>query len=100
MEQFEFMHYRSADKTKGATVAILPLDHNKTALITVSRCGPYDNFNKKIGRSVASGRIIAYMNGRSSMDEYVHTIDIPDGVELKKAVAEVLEDEMAESGLR
>ena len=47
---FQYMHYRSANGTKGgATVAILPDATTKTALFAISRCGP--GYLNKIGRS-------------------------------------------------
>ena len=100
MNQFQFMHYRSANGTKGgATVAILPDAATKTALFAISRCGPHDIFNKKIGRAVSSGRINAFIKGRATMGEHINQVTFDDPIELKALVNDVVGDEMAAYGL-
>ena len=100
MNQFQFMHYRSANGTKGgATVAILPDAVTKTALFAISRCGPHDIFNKKIGRAVSSGRINAFIKGRATMGEHINQVTFDDPIELKSLVNDVVGDEMDAYGL-
>ena len=95
--EVQFMHYRSADVTRGgATVAIFPQPDTKTALIGIARCGPKDVFNKKVGRSIAAGRIKAFLSGSPS--DYVAQFDV-DMDNLKDSVAFLLNDTMAEYGL-
>jgi hypothetical protein len=107
--QTQFMHYRKFNMTQsngfsevnsrgGATVAVYPAENN-TVLISVARCNPNDVFNKKVGRTIAEGRIRAYLEGREGMDKYVKVLSIPDPLFLKKTVAEALEDEIDEAGL-
>ena len=97
---FQYMHYRSANGSRGgATVAILPDSATKTALFAISRCGPNDNFNKKIGRTVASGRINAFIKGRSTMTEHINQVAFQDQLELKSLVDAVIGDEMEAYGL-
>lgn len=98
MQKFEYMHYRTADKTRGgATVAIYPQDTTKTALIAIARCGPHDVFNKKIGRAIASGRISAFLAGRPS--EHVEQIVVENPDDLKMIVDTHLNEFVAEHDL-
>lgn len=100
MDNIEFMHYRSANGTRGgATVAIYPQAATMTALISVARCGPADIFNKKIGRDVAKGRIAAYLKGRESSVKHVDQIVVPEGMDLKAAVDIAVFEQMASHGL-
>lgn len=96
MSQVQFMHYRpvSGDSRGGATVAILPLEHEPKALITLARCGPNDVFNKKLGRDIAAGRLAAFLKGRVSATSKIREVDITDPLKLKKAVSDYLHDEM------
>lgn len=101
MSRVQFMHFRSTSQSKtrgGATVAIVPSTAN-TVLISVARCGPNDVFNKKIGRDVSFGRIKAYLNGRTTTEDYVSTLTVEEGADLKSVVAEELGPEMAYYGL-
>jgi hypothetical protein len=95
------MHYRPKMRNLngGATIAIMPVEGTVHALVALSRCGPQDIFNKKIGRNISAGRIRAYLEGREGMDKYVKVLSIPDPLFLKKTVAEALEDEIDEAGL-
>ena len=97
----EYMHFRPIfrDVSGGATVAIMPRASLGTALISVARCGPMDNFNKKIGRDVATGRLSAYLAGRQSVASHVREIAVPDMLKLKETVAMALENEMADNDL-
>lgn len=98
MAKFEFMHFRSKDVTRGgATIAILPQATSKTALIAISRCGPNDVFNKKIGRSIASGRINAFLTGRPT--DQVAQIVLNDDDNLKDVVAAEVAEQMMDYGL-
>ena len=99
--RIEYMHFRPifGRGIGGATVAIMPQEDRKTALISVSRCGPMDNFNKKIGRDIAAGRLNAYLAGRSSAKAHVREINVPDILHLKETVASVMADELDESNL-
>lgn len=97
----EYMHFRPifSDVSGGATVAILPQVERGTALISIARCGPMDNFNKKIGRDIATGRLSAYLAGRQSVAGHVREIAVPDMLKLKETVATALENEMADNDL-
>lgn len=97
---FQYMHYRSANGScAGATVAILPDAATKTALFAISRCGPNDNFNKKIGRTVASGRISAFLQGRGTVAEHINQVTFDDAEDIKSVVHGVVRDEMDAYGL-
>ena len=97
----EYMHFRSIFRNGvgGATVAIMPQEERGTALISVSRCGPMDNFNKKIGRDIAVGRLTAYLAGRSSAAVHIREIDVPDMLRLKESVAVAMAPELDDIGL-
>lgn len=100
MNNVEFMHYRSANGSKGgATVAIYPQAATMTALISIARCGPADIFNKKIGRDVARGRIAAYLGGRESSTKHVEQILVPEGMDLKASVDIAVFEQMTSHGL-
>jgi len=104
MNKLEFMHYRyfntELEKSSrgGATIAILPADNNKV-LVSVARCNTTDVFNKKVGRSIASGRLIAYLNGRDSIANKVREVVITDPLRVKECVADALQEEMDGYGL-
>ena len=100
MTKLQYMHYRPAttDSRGGATVAILPIYDNKV-LISISRCGPSDMFNRKIGRSIAAGRLRAFMDGREKVVSMVREVSYDDPFEIKQAVGEELYKEMASKGL-
>jgi hypothetical protein len=98
--QIEFMHYRPAMKNGrgGITVGILPSATDKSALLSFARCGPTDNFNKKIGRAIASGRMTSFLNrGPGAYD--VREVPVDDMLKLKTIVAGHLAHEMFEEGL-
>ena len=103
MNKVEFMHFRPHDNSivrGGATVAILPKENNK-AVIAIAFCGPNDVFNRKVGRAVAEGRLIASMDHRANrpkMAGMTREIDITDPQSLKSCVANAIEDEMAAEG--
>jgi len=97
-QPIQFMHYRKfsengPDSRGGATVAILP-GENGTAMIAVAQCNPSDVFNKKVGRAISSGRINAYLKGRTSLDGKVQTITVVDLLQLREAVDAVVHDSM------
>ena len=100
--EIQYMHFRplniEVNSHGGATVAILPNDVNGKAIISIARCNPNDVFNKKTGRLVASGRIMAALKGRD-MGDKVRTITIGDCENLKESVASVIGTEMEEFGL-
>jgi len=94
------MHYRSANGTKGgATVAILSDAVTNTALFAISRCGPQDIFNKKIGRAVSSGRIKAFVQGRGTVAEHINQVTFDDPADLKAIVDATVADTMEAYGL-
>ncbi len=101
MSQIEYMHFRPKQRNLngGATIAIMPVEGTIHALVALSRCGPQDIFNKKIGRSISAGRIRAYLEGREGMDKYVKVLAIPDPMFLKKTVAECMVVEIDKAGL-
>lgn len=103
---FEFMHYRARvgavsgrKAPRGATVAIHPLEGRNTALISIAQCGSNDNFSKKIGRSIAAGRLIAYLQGREEVAKYVREVPLDESGDLKPSVAQVLFQEMDDKDL-
>lgn len=93
------MHYRyfnmdmEMSSRGGATIAILPADNNKV-LVSIARCNTTDVFNKKVGRAIASGRLIAYLNGRDSIANKVREVVINDPLRVKESVATALQEEM------
>lgn len=98
--QIEFMHYRPTmpNGRGGITVAILPSSTDKSALLAFARCGPSDNFNKKVGRAISSGRMTAFLNrGPGAYD--VREVPVSDMLQLKTIVAGHLAHEMFEEGL-
>jgi hypothetical protein len=99
-EKVQYMHFRTVNRqcNGGATVAILPADNNKV-LFTVARCGPHDLFNKKIGRTIATGRLKAYLDGRETVSNHVRTMVINDPLYIKEAVGGYLYEEMAKYDL-
>lgn len=97
--KIEFMHFRddSGDVRGGCTVAISHDPSNQVAIFSLAYCNRTDVFNKKIGRSIASGRLAAFMNGRQSMIDRVHVIqDVPSDQGIKTLVATELAEELAE----
>ncbi len=92
----QYMHYRPVlgFSRGGATVAILPNDHQKIATISIARCNPSDVFCKKTGRAIAGGRIVAAMAGRSSLTDKIYVMPIADPMQLKTSVAALLKDQM------
>ena len=94
-QNIQYMHYRGQDVRGGATVAIMPIANNRVYL-SVARCGPQDVFNKKVGRDIATGRLRAYIAGRTS----VQIREIPvDPLNVKASVDNVIGEEMAADGL-
>ena len=56
-----FRHIRNFDKKNitargGRTIAFRQIDEN-TIEFAIAKCSPKDNFNKKIGRRIAEGRL-------------------------------------------
>ena len=105
MDNIQFMHYRKyagvwndISSRGGATVAILPQD-NGTALISVATCSSEEVFNKKVGRAVSSGRIQAYLNGRTTLEGQVKLISVTDLTNLKEEVAVAVVDYMSRHDL-
>lgn len=100
MSQVQFMHYRKftqngvVDSCGGATVAILPVTGTNEAMVAVARCNPSDLFDRKVGRTIAEGRIHAYLQGRVSLEGQVKTVVVNDMLRLKETVNEVLHQEM------
>lgn len=99
MSKIEFMHYRSPAKPQaGATVAILPSNDNKTAVVAIARCGPHDMFQKKVGRAIATGRINAWVKDPAANESLVTFVDIIDRNYLKAEVAEAINATMVSFG--
>lgn len=110
MNNIQFMHYRAFNENMGwgdsdeissrggATVAILPADNNKV-LVSIARCNPGDVFNKKVGRTIAAGRLQAYLNGREKLADKIVEVVITNPLQLKETVAEAIAEEMDMLGL-
>lgn len=93
------MHLRPEQEvgsSPGATVAILPDYEHNLALVAVAYCNPHDQFNKKIGREISSGRINAFLKGRVGLAEYVQSIPVTDMSKLKETVVSELARQEAE----
>ena len=95
--KFSFMHFRNKDfPSQGSTIAILPVSE-KEVLVGVAACGPKDNFNRKIGRAISSGRIEAFLKGRQGLQDYVQRIPVTDMSKVKSEVAAELERQEEEA---
>ena len=103
MNKIQYMHYRkynddiwnTISSLGGATVAILPIEENNTAIIAIARCSSTEVFNKKIGRDISAGRIRAYLNGRNELaGTTLKIITVTDFLKLKEIVAHEVQDEM------
>jgi len=61
-----FMHYRKYDRQGqieskgGLTLAIER--HGNQLIVAMAECGRHDNFNRKLGRTIAEGRLRARSN--------------------------------------
>lgn len=98
-QHFQFLHYRSLSGTHGgATVAITQVADNR-ALISIAYCNPNDAFNKKLGRAISSGRIVASLKGRNSTNGDIREIEVEDMDRIKEAVASELYYEMSAADL-
>lgn len=98
----QFMHYRAwqddgISPLGGATVAIQPIPNSERVLISAAYCSFDENFNKKIGRDVAAGRIKSHIDGRKS--KHVVEIDIETDADLKAAVHQTVYSTMSALGL-
>ena len=112
MDKLQFMHYRAfttdtdggwgetdeISSRGGATVAIMQADNNKV-LVSIARCNPSDVFNKKVGRTIAAGRLQAYLNGREKLADKIQEIVITDPLQMKETVANAIAVEMDLLGL-
>jgi hypothetical protein len=100
----EYMHYRSTltsfsiGQSRGATLAITPKDA-KTVLVSIALCGPNDIFSKKMGRTIAAGRLEAFKKGRDAVSKYIVEVEVDDMSEMKNRVAAALEQDMVQQGL-
>ena len=97
-----FMHYRrpgNGDYSThgGATVAIQPISEEK-AIVSIARCSDLDVFNKKIGRTVAAGRLTAYTAGKEFGPHIIREVAIDDEQGIKNAVGNALAIDMIKEG--
>lgn len=114
MSKTQFMHYRAtasalallatprkhndAPVYRGATVAITPTS-DTTVAITVAYCGQNDIFNKKLGRTIAEGRMKTFLSGKRNLKVPVQIIEVSNMDSMKDEVASVLAAGMAAVGL-
>lgn len=101
-QKIEFMHFRPVDDFamfNGATVAIMPVPDTGKAMVSLSMCGPDDNFNRKLGRTVAEGRLAAYLGGREKAGRHIREVEVSDFENLKAEVALSLSDDLVTAGL-
>lgn len=97
MNKIEFIHYRSQNGTHGgATVAIKRNGAN--VRIRVEHCSKTAVFNKKIGRSVAAGRITAFENGREQLRSKIIDIVVNDPLDARNEIINHLAPEMKKRG--
>lgn len=97
--QTYFMHYRSGQGNEnlgGATVAIRVVAENKVA-VAVARCSKKDHFDKKMGRTIAEGRLNAMLN--SDVIPEQNFVVIPEGASIKGTVDGYLYPALSEYGL-
>lgn len=91
MDNTLFMHYRSYDDTQalkpcgGVTVAIRPRQDGSIVL-AMAKCNDKDVFNKKMGRSIASGRLLAYESGRDMTQNVMELCDVNNTIPIKETV--------------
>lgn len=96
------MHYRNFELGMpsckgGATVAIHPIGNTDQVMVAVARCNKTDIFNKKLGRTIALGRINKALSGKEVPG--VFTVVVKDGETYKSAVNAVLAADMEDTGL-
>jgi hypothetical protein len=79
MNQTQFMHFRPTNVhwncRGGLTIAIYPLDQEDSVAsetpvagkiaITFAECSKRDVFDRKLGRTIAAGRMRAFLDGRA-----------------------------------
>ena len=96
MNKIQYMHFRQKDRATygGATLAIMPLDKNKV-VVAIAHCNPKELFNKKMGRTIAAGRLQAFLDGRESVEANIREVTVPDMSRIKEAVESELQLEMA-----
>ena len=83
----------------GATVAFEKRGEN--AVVSVALCSTGDNFNKKIGRAISSGRISSYLSGNLALVEEGFIMEMPVNptVELDRQVFENVQDRLGKKDL-
>jgi len=65
----QIMHFRkrNGDQRGGLTVAI-DYNHEERAIyVAEAKCSRNDMFNRKLGRTIATGRLQAFFDGRSNI---------------------------------
>lgn len=79
-----FMHYRKFDRRgqiqpKGGLTVAIQQDGSQLT-IALARCGRKDNFDRRMGRTIAEGRL------RSRAEKHIHNLMLPDATSLKSFV--------------
>ncbi len=98
------MHYRGVHGAAhlasrgGATLAIRLVEPTK-AIVSIARCSSEDVFNKKIGRTIALGRLAAHSSGKRNVEDFIRHVDITEGESIKVAIDLTVGEEMAKLGL-
>ena len=105
MVKTQFMHYRAPTKgwqkgivgTEGGATVAIQIISDTQAVVGVSDCNPGDCFNKQLGRTIALGRIAAYLADKSK-HRHVFEVDTLGAKTFKQAVHQVLVDDMESRG--
>lgn len=77
-----FMHYRRRDSyggalpQGGATLAIRPMSDK--IVVAAAFCSKHEVFNKRLGRTIAEGRLGAYKENSQNRHVFVIDINEPD----------------------
>ena len=79
-----FIHYRKFDrmgqiKAKGGLTLAIKSD-GEYVYVATAKCGQKDNFDRKLGRTIAEGRL------NSGSPEHTHTLKLPPDTKVKSFV--------------
>lgn len=109
MDTTQFMHYRpthngrtsGAVESLGGVTAAIQVVSEKKAVVGLAYCSPEDNFHKKLGRTIALGRIRSYLTTNTDTTtpgKMVFEISTTENQTFKQAVHSVIGHEMNNMG--
>ena len=107
MTQTYFMHYRNRITEDGkevisckggATMAIRIAPDNKL-LVGLAQCSHDDVFDRKLGRTIAEGRLNVYEQNPNRYHNVIIIDEVDPKTPIRDAVDDILGDKMAEMGL-